>query len=416
MPKLLTRLRIDEVSAVDAGAGHGVKIMLMKRDQDVIAKAVAALEESVNLICSSDGDDATKRDELVETFTQFQTFLNRKVAGDKAAVSKGPLERETRRVRKEFEEIFKVDGDDGGDGDDGDPVAAVDHHVSRVADLLVEAKSHPDRAAALQHLLHTPSGQALLSRLNKKDSPPMDLHQEMISIMKSQDPVSFCKAVVDREYSPVSDAELVKLTTAHAQTVFPGLAPDVAFARLYETNPIVREACQVAHATQINKAAGAAFDVAIVNPGSETVEAVDDTSQSEAYKQLVSLAEKLHAAATTGGMTKEMAFARVVEDPQNKALADKALRPPSPTSVFPFPRADRTRSSPGRQGDGAYRPTKSDHGSSNEPTAYGELLAKAEEYRAAHPELSIAQAFEKVFTASANRELAKRERVESAPR
>ena len=49
-------------------------------------------------------------------------------------------------------------------------------------------------------------------------------------------------------------------------------------------------------------------------------------------------------------------------------------------------------------------------------SAYNHLMEKAEEYRNAHPECSISQAFEKVFTAPANRELAKRERVESAPR
>src|ERR1700736_1117123 len=32
MPRILTKLRIDEVSAVDRGAGDGVKIVLMKRD------------------------------------------------------------------------------------------------------------------------------------------------------------------------------------------------------------------------------------------------------------------------------------------------------------------------------------------------------------------------------------------------
>jgi hypothetical protein len=37
MAKVLTRLRIDEVSSVDRGAGDGVKIMLMKRDEDVEA-------------------------------------------------------------------------------------------------------------------------------------------------------------------------------------------------------------------------------------------------------------------------------------------------------------------------------------------------------------------------------------------
>jgi hypothetical protein len=49
-------------------------------------------------------------------------------------------------------------------------------------------------------------------------------------------------------------------------------------------------------------------------------------------------------------------------------------------------------------------------------SAYGELMSKAEEYRNAHPELSISQAFEKIYTDRANVELAKRERIESAPR
>ena len=54
---------------------------------------------------------------------------------------------------------------------------------------------------------------------------------------------------------------------------------------------------------------------------------------------------------------------------------------------------------------------KSDHGS-----AYNDLMEKAEEYRNAHPELSEAQAFTKVYTDRANIELAKRERRESVPR
>jgi hypothetical protein len=49
-------------------------------------------------------------------------------------------------------------------------------------------------------------------------------------------------------------------------------------------------------------------------------------------------------------------------------------------------------------------------------TAYGELMHKAEEYRSAHPELSISQSFEKIYTARDNVELAKRERQESAVR
>ena len=45
----------------------------------------------------------------------------------------------------------------------------------------------------------------------------------------------------------------------------------------------------------------------------------------------------------------------------------------------------------------------------SEGTAYNELMAKAAEYRSAHPELSISQAFEKIYTAPANIALAKRE-------
>jgi hypothetical protein len=45
--------------------------------------------------------------------------------------------------------------------------------------------------------------------------------------------------------------------------------------------------------------------------------------------------------------------------------------------------------------------------------AYAELMLKAEAYRNSHPELSIAQAFEKVYTARDNIDLAKRERAEA---
>jgi hypothetical protein len=47
-------------------------------------------------------------------------------------------------------------------------------------------------------------------------------------------------------------------------------------------------------------------------------------------------------------------------------------------------------------------------------TAYAELMLKAEAYRDAHPELSVAQCFAKVYAARDNSELAKRERIESS--
>jgi hypothetical protein len=59
--------------------------------------------------------------------------------------------------------------------------------------------------------------------------------------------------------------------------------------------------------------------------------------------------------------------------------------------------------------------TKSDPAPSAD-SAYAELQVKAAEYRKAHPGLSEAQAFERVYSDRSNIELAKRERAESAPR
>jgi hypothetical protein len=60
---------------------------MSSRDQDnVVAKAIAALEESVASIVGCDDDDATKRNALAETFTQFQTYLDRNGGGDSRLV------------------------------------------------------------------------------------------------------------------------------------------------------------------------------------------------------------------------------------------------------------------------------------------------------------------------------------------
>jgi len=59
------------------------------------------------------------------------------------------------------------DDDERDDDTDDDDVEKVEHYASMVADLLVESGRFSDRPAALHHLLHKPSGQALLSRLHK---------------------------------------------------------------------------------------------------------------------------------------------------------------------------------------------------------------------------------------------------------
>jgi hypothetical protein len=63
---------------------------------------------------------------------------------------------------------------------------------------------------------------------------------------------------------------------------------------------------------------------------------------------------------------------------------------------------------------GVFREIGATGGNGAGATAYEEMLAKAAEYRKAHPELSEHQAFAKVFEDPANRDIAKRERMESA--
>jgi hypothetical protein len=79
--------------------------------------------------------------------------------------------------------------------------------------------------------------------------------------------------------------------------------------------------------------------------------------------------------------------------------AARAHQGPGSTTIYPMPR-------------GSHRATAD----RSENTAYNELMAKAAEYRKAHPELSESQAFAAVYTTPANIALAKRERIESATR
>jgi hypothetical protein len=243
-------------------------------NEDVIAKATAALKESVRLIIGSDYDDATKAYELAETFTEFQDYLDRNGAVDV------------------------------GKADRGGP--------------------HSLTAALLDHLHDRLSDARRAHGYQKREEGPLDQHQELISIMKAHGPVGLCKGIIDRGRSPCDEPALVAALTKAASDQYPSLRPDTAFGKLYETEESVRRACNIA------KAAGPMFDVAIVSPGD-----VNDTESSEAYQQLEALASKLHSAAT-GKMSKEQAFARAFESRPD--LAVKAHRRPQATTFFPHPR------------------------------------------------------------------------------
>jgi hypothetical protein len=292
MPRILSKIRIDEVSAVTHGAGEDCRILLMKRDD-------------------------TPR-------------------------SKPHVERHARRLRKlqeserdrprSFNEIIKAMADrDDASGDLIRPPAAT-HHASTVADLLVEAGSFPHRAAALQHLLHKPSGQALLTRMSKAadqtaKETSMDKIETVRDVVKRHGIVAVAKSIVseNRSYG-ITEHEFVALATEHAKAQHPDLTDAAAFAKLYQI-PEVWRACELLKSMPF---------LANVEPlvvgGADTRDLSD---QSTAIAQLKQLGARKWPTASEAQQ-----FANAFTDPVNRELAAKAhVRPVAPAGgIFPYPR------------------------------------------------------------------------------
>jgi hypothetical protein len=296
-------------------------------------------------------------------------------------MSKGPLERHERRVRR-FAKIFEGEGDD-----DAGTEQRVDHHAaSTVASLLVESGRFPNRTAALDHLLNSPHGNALLARLHKaadqtERESTMRTSETLESILKDCGPVRLCKGIVDRGRAPCTEAELVALITKH-------VGGNRAFAKLCETEPDVLRACSIAKAGEL--------DVEPQVFGREAMNPNQPTNMVAAYTEILrDIREQFPS--RTGAQQLAMADEELARRHHVRPQANYA-------NVYAMPLETRSTEKHVEKRDGL------------RGDAYGELLAKAEEYRDTHPELSISQAFAKVYTDPANREISKRERIESASR
>jgi hypothetical protein len=218
---------------------------------------------------------------------------------------------------------------------------ASDHHASKVADLLVEAGSHPDRSAALDHLMHSARGAALLSRMSKAADQPErettmttsrnELEQDIIKryeqLAKSSGVVAVAKHVLVEGPSGLTKDDFNRMCNADWQRDRrSGESYDQCFERHYVApeNRDVRKADQ----TLTN------FAPVFVGGFSAQNEAIDNTEQSEAYQQLVDKAEGLRASSPF--LSTSQAFARASE--QWPDLLAKAHKRPAPTTSYAFPR------------------------------------------------------------------------------
>jgi hypothetical protein len=313
MPRILKNIRIDEVSACTKGAGVGTRIVLMKRDDsaddfDEWHREQARIAEEQNELHLR---------KHARNWRSFNEVLAENTAKSFAAVARGD-EADRRDEETPADELV-----DGGN----------DHHASKVADLLVESGKHPDRQTALDHLLHTASGQALLRRMHKQhEDTTMSATPSLSDIVKAHSIIAVAKAIVDdgKTYS-ITEHEFTEMLTEQAKREYPELSPAQAFEKLFTAPTAVGEMLRQAHS--ITKTAGAApyFDLKPMFVGGEDARDVDDPAK--AIAQLKELGRQKWPTESEAEQ-----FARAFTDPANAKLAAKAHRRPSATTLYPFPK------------------------------------------------------------------------------
>jgi hypothetical protein len=228
----------------------------------------------------------------------------------------------------------------------------------------------------------------------KTKEQPME---SLTAIMKDIGPIAVAKQIVatGRTFG-LSEADYVDAASRYAAALH-GLPGDRAFAELCKTDGDVVRACGVLKAAEFS-----VFDIQPVVVGGADARDVDNaTAAVRAYEEIVRIGREKFPF-----LSADQQFARIFEDRNYAALAAQAHSWPQPTTIYAGPGS----TAPGR---GAY--AKADP-VPNADSAYAELMHKAEAYREAHPQLSISQSFEKIYCDRANVALAKRERMESAPR
>jgi hypothetical protein len=275
MPRILTKLKITEVSAVDRGAGEGVRVLLMKRD---------------------------------DTGRSFNDFMKADVVDD--------------------------GGGDTGDRSDQNNTSLADHPVALIGRLLVASGSQPNLASAVHYLLNTSHGAALLhrTRTHKGVDPMQD---SIHAIMKSAGIAGVCAAIVQKGTTSFTEAELVEAVGKIAVERFPQLSEAQAFSRVYTAG--TDEARVLQHALSVAKAAEFSMVQPTMVGGPDAMhEANDSTESSEAYAQLEAMAQKMRMASPE--LSAAQAFAKVFTDKRNAALAAKAHVRPRPTTSYQMPR------------------------------------------------------------------------------
>jgi hypothetical protein len=247
-------------------------------------------------------------------------------ADERAALIAESTEQAKAWVAKSFAQVSR--GDEATDEDeearveheDDDDGGGNGHHLDKLADLVSEAHGM-DRASALRWMMHSKEGRAF-AVVHKGESQMADTWTK---IAKDHGVVALCKMLADDgDAHGIGEAELVDLIGKHDPK--PGERQDQTFTRHYMANVEVRKAVQIAKMATLAPMTSGSVD--------EQRTAINDTEASEAYDQLMKLADAQRA--TAPFKTQAQAFADAFA--ANPELARKAAKRPAPTTMYEFPR------------------------------------------------------------------------------
>jgi hypothetical protein len=237
-------------------------------------------------------------------------------------------------ARMEAEAMAKADDgdDDSGDRENGernDGGGASDHSIAQLARLLVASGKFGDHAQALDHLLNTPYGAALLHRTRAHKAKDHPMQDSLTAIMKDAGIAATCAIIIAKGSTTITESELVEAATKVAAERHPNMSPAQAFERVYSDQS--EEGLALRKAVAIAKAMPFVADLTPLVVGGEDTRDLSD--ESEAIAQLKELGARKWPTASEAQQ-----FANAFSDPVNKEIANRAHKRPAATTFFPMPR------------------------------------------------------------------------------
>jgi hypothetical protein len=230
-----------------------------------VAKAIVDDPDSIDAATVAALKSATM--ELAERYSNPEYALKQLYAGDTELSAD---------LRQAFAIVGKYeDAADDGDDDAGDRsdenTGLANHPAVRLATVLVVSGKFSNIGDALNFVLNTSHGAALLHRTNTlKGVDPMESieklkaerTQNLLAIGKTGGAVAMAKIInADGDAHGIDESTYTQILTDHAQRIYSNDRPDAAFAKLFSDNGadgvLLRKAHAVVRASQF--AAGGAY-------------------------------------------------------------------------------------------------------------------------------------------------------------